>query len=289
MKTNENKVDIKKPIVVLYHGDIDGFGAAWAAWKVFGNKADYVEAKHQTPPPEGLTNKRIFFVDFCYDDKETMQKLLAENKEVVVIDHHLSNKGNAEVSTECVFDNNHSGVFLAWKYFHPKKKVPLLVRHIEDIDLWKFKMAGTKELMMALDAFEFEFKLWDKIAADFENSKKRRKYFEDGVAVSKFQDRMIEKNMEGGEDVTICGQEAFAVNSSGIDPSELGNLIVKRKKKIGLIWRYDKGRLKVSLRAGNKLNADVSKISAEFGGGGHKNSAGFSVIDPKIEFPWKKK
>ena len=37
---------------VIYHADCtDGFGAAYSAWKLLGNRADYYACKHGTKPP----------------------------------------------------------------------------------------------------------------------------------------------------------------------------------------------------------------------------------------------
>ena len=37
----------KKENIIIYHSDCyDGFSAAWAAWKKFGSKAEYLPVKH---------------------------------------------------------------------------------------------------------------------------------------------------------------------------------------------------------------------------------------------------
>ena len=37
---------------VIYHADCtDGFGAAYSAWKLLGNRAEYHACKHGTKPP----------------------------------------------------------------------------------------------------------------------------------------------------------------------------------------------------------------------------------------------
>ena len=41
-----------KNIVIIYHTDCrDGFGAAWAAWKKFGDSATYIPGKTELAPP----------------------------------------------------------------------------------------------------------------------------------------------------------------------------------------------------------------------------------------------
>ena len=77
-----------KKIVIIYHDQCrDGFGAAYAAWKKFGDDASYIPRKTQDPVPEGLENKEIYIVDYSYK-KPDLERLREDNKSVVVIDHH---------------------------------------------------------------------------------------------------------------------------------------------------------------------------------------------------------
>src|SRR3989344_3599696 len=69
LERREKSRKISKDIVVLYHSNCtDGFGGAWAAWKKFGDKAEYIGVIHQTPVPKGLKNKCIYSVDFTYPE-----------------------------------------------------------------------------------------------------------------------------------------------------------------------------------------------------------------------------
>src|SRR3989338_10219323 len=127
-----------KKIIILYHADCsDGFGGAWAAWKKFGNKVSYIPVWHQEPPPKGLKNKIIYMIDFTYPEKIT-KKLIRDNKRVTSIDHHETAEKTTKLTFDYRFSLDNSGSALAWKYFHPKKKIPLFLKNIEDMDLWKF-------------------------------------------------------------------------------------------------------------------------------------------------------
>ena len=54
--------------VVIYHADCtDGFGAAFAAWKLLGNKAEYHACKHGTKPPD-VRGKTVAILDFSFDN-----------------------------------------------------------------------------------------------------------------------------------------------------------------------------------------------------------------------------
>ena len=46
--------------IVLYHaGCPDGFGAAWACWKKFGDNAEYMPVSHGSPPPN-VEGKNVY-------------------------------------------------------------------------------------------------------------------------------------------------------------------------------------------------------------------------------------
>ena len=88
-----------KKIVVIYHDQCrDGFGAAYAAWKKFGDDASYIPRKTQDPAPEGLQDKDIFIVDYSYK-KPVLEDLQKNNRSVVVIDHHETAKGGTCLCT----------------------------------------------------------------------------------------------------------------------------------------------------------------------------------------------
>ncbi len=54
-----------RSIAVLYHADCpDGFGAAWAAWKKFDDRAMYPPVRHNEPPPKEIAGKAVYTVDF---------------------------------------------------------------------------------------------------------------------------------------------------------------------------------------------------------------------------------
>lgn len=272
-----------KDTVVLYHKNcFDGFGAAYAAWKKFGDKAVYTPIDHHTPPPKNLHGKKLYMADIAYSAK-IMKKLVKICASVTIIDHHVSNGDAIKCVADCLYDINHSGSVLTWKYFHPQKPVPWLLRHIEDYDIWKFKLKNTKEITAFLDATDFDFKLWDKISCDLEDSKKRKKYIEMGKIILKYRKRVISKLLGQADKVNFKNYKALAVNSP-ILQSELGNLMIEKGYQVSIIWYQKNGRRNFSLRSNG--NVDVSKIAEKLGGGGHKAASGFS-LSIKKPMPWK--
>lgn len=276
---------VTKNIVILYHGDCsDGFGGAWAAWKKFGAKADYVPLFRSHPLPAGLKKKEIYFIDFTPNRAIGIKKLIRDNVRVTCIDHHISAEENVALTYKPLFALKNSGAVLAWQYFHPGRKAPWLLRTIEDMDLWKFKMPDTKAVYAFLDLYDFDFRLWDKFAEDFENPSKRRSHLEKGKLVLRYEDKAIERIIgKSAEKVLFAGYRTYAVNSAQY-ASEIGNELCATFPPMAIIWNKQPGSTAVSLRSDGTV--DVAKIAARFGGGGHKASAGFNIPEGK-PLPWK--
>ena len=58
--------------------------------------------------------------------------------------------------------------------------------------------------------------------------------------------------------------------------SEVGHELANKSESFGMIWYLgEENKAKVSLRSNGDY--DVSAIAKCFGGGGHRNAAGFSV------------
>lgn len=275
---------IKKKIVILYHANCtDGFGAAWAAWKHFGSRAEYVPVFHHEHPPEGLVNKEIYTVDFTYPWNIT-KSLIKKNKRVTAIDHHISSKETTLKTYKPLYNINRSGAVLSWMYFHPDKKVPLLLRYIEDTDIWKFTLPHSRELWEYLDLFDFNFKIWNRLARDFEHASKRKEFMAQGAILAKKDEHYIERLIANNkEKVQFEGLTTYAINSP-LFSSEIGHRLSKLLPPIAIIWHRKEGMVYVSLRSDGSV--DVSKLASRFGGGGHRAAAGFALKGNK-KLPWR--
>ena len=192
---------------------------------------------------------------------------------LTVIDHHETNKEAASLADSKLFDMAHSGAVLSWKFFHPGKPVPRLLRHVEDYDIWKFRLRHTREIAEALSLYDMNFKTWDKLVRDFEQGKEK-KYIEEGTTLLRSRDRRIGRLIGFGEDVTFEGHKALMVNSP-FYVSEIGHSIVKHGTPVALIWSWREGKVVVSLRSDGKA-VNVAKLAERYGGGGHAAAAGFT-------------
>jgi uncharacterized protein len=274
----------KNKIVVIYHGDCpDGFSGAWAAWKKFGNKATYIGAVDRHNPPDNLQGKEVYFIDWVYP-KATMAEVMKIAKKVIALDHHETAEDATRSVTEFSYDVNHSGAVLAWQYFHPNKPVPKLLLYVEDFDLWKWKYKDTRAIQAVLDTQPQTFEKWSKLVRKVENAESRAECIKLGRTLIEYQERLIEHALTEAEPVEFEGYEVLAVNSLFFG-SELGDRLSKIKPPFSIIWREGKRSIRVSLRSRNGF--DVSKIAQKYGGGGHKEAAGFK-IEAGEPLPWKR-
>ncbi len=274
-----------KRIVVIYHKNcVDGFAGAWAAWRRFGNTAEYIAVRPGTLPQKRLRGKEIYSIDVSFS-KIIQEKLRRENKSVVILDHHVSRKNDTKAFPENVFDNDHSGALLAWNYFHPKKKPPRLLKYVEEDDLWRYRLPHSKEIGTALMLLDFDFRVWNVCAKRFENKVQLGKIIEQGKTILEYNRKTIAFIMKRSVSlVQFDGHKVLAANSPILE-SDLGHELAKKRPPFGIVWRVESnGDIGVSLRSSGKV--DVSKIAVKHGGGGHKKAAGFEVKKGK-KVPWK--
>ncbi len=283
MKKPSAKVP-KQKIVVIYHGKCpDGFGGAWAAWKKFGAKAAYLPARDRSTPPVSLKNKIVYLIDYTYDEP-IIKKLLKDNICVTAIDHHVSQRSATMLTEKYLYDVHHSGAVLAWQYFHPGMPVPMLLRYVEDRDIWKWKVPHAREVLMMVDLAPYDFKAWSRLAKDIDDSRVRATYLKKGTLLDLHYRSLYEKLLPNAELVKFAGYKIYALNCPYYFADDLGHELAVKTKSFSLLWNESGGRIRCSLRSAGAI--DVAKIAKKFGGGGHKQSSGFSFPVGK-KTPWK--
>ena len=272
---------------VIYHSNcLDGFGAAWAARRYFqvnGKREDveFIPGVYQTTLPD-VTGKFVYVVDFSYK-REDMKKLASQAKQITVIDHHASAIKDLEdldkevVNLNLHFGKDNSGAVLTWRHFFPNNECPMLLKHIEDRDLWAWKLEGTKEITTGLFAKGFNFEGWSELIETGENGIAHL-YAIGSVLNEKFDADLARIIKSSTHRLVIDGYSVPAINAPGMFASEGGN-ILSQGEPFAAVYQILDGKLSFSLRSqGNEAQAlDVSVIAAKFGGGGHKNAAGFSI------------
>ncbi len=270
--------------MVLYHASCaDGFGAAWAAWKVLGNKAVYVPVQYGQPyPPEidgGISN--LYLVDFSYP-VETMHRLANCANQMVVIDHHKTAEGPLDSfaaqsgdGVTVVFDLQKSGAVLTWEYFRPGERLPNLLKFVQDRDLWQWKLPESKEVSACIQSRPFEFNEWDFLCNALDDGAHLWRLIDEGKAILRYQSQQIERAVRQAELQDIRGEKVPVVNATTLQ-SEIGEALcreyVDAPFSATFFIRSD-GKKVWSLRSRNGY--DVGAFAKAQGGGGHPAAAGF--------------
>lgn len=264
-----------KKIMVLYHaGCPDGFGAAWAFNQKYGTKARYIPVSHSNEPPV-VTGRDVFIVDFCYP-RPIMEELAEEANTITVIDHHKTAQQSCGDLDFCHFDMEQSGAVLAWKHLFGGRVVPTLLRYVQDRDLWTWKLDSTEQVLSVVDSHDRNFASWNQLNLDLGEigSQGWQKFVDSGAEIMRYKKSIIKSTLSNQHRIDILGESVPAINS-GCFQSELGNILCEGEE-YAAVYYFDGERYRFSLRSeGNGM--DVSSIALEFGGGGHKNAAGFFV------------
>jgi oligoribonuclease NrnB/cAMP/cGMP phosphodiesterase (DHH superfamily) len=305
-----------KPLVI-YHADCtDGFGAAFAAWLKLGDEAEYVPCQYGeylSKQQIDFADREIYILDFSFP-KDAMDVLFTQAKRVVWLDHHKTafemwcgkyEKGctyteKSYQGLHCILLNdNKSGAMLAWEYFHPGTSVPMLIQHIDDRDRWQFKIEGSKELHAYLASVKpWSFKTW-RVYCNAVHSIDHV-YFSEGEAILRAQDAHVKGMCEQARKCVIlakgtkelmdlhhgrCLFPGLAVNAT-IHMSEVGHELANSSGTFGLVYYIGAdNKVKCSLRSNGDY--DVSAMARAFGGGGHRNAAGFET-DVETLMRWLK-
>ena len=277
---NSSTGEALQDVVIIYHAKCrDGFGAAYAAWKKFGDNASYIPQSDRRNPPAGLEGKEIYIIDYSFP-RDILEKLEGANKSVMVIDHHQSAEHDVMAFPGNIFDNDHSGAVLAWHYFHPDQEVPELLLQVEDHDLRKFKMQDNRDFNTAIGLYPMTFEAWDLIVEALKDETERSHFIAKGNLVARFEDKLVNGILEFKERVLFEGNEVWAVNCERTYRSIIGNRLAgfnlkEHKTPIGIVYSRFNGKVHVSLRSHGDM--DVAEIAQKYGGGGHRNASAFEV------------
>ena len=266
MKSKEGLVN------VYYHKNCsDGFGSAWAAHKYFGDRAKYIPISHHDDVVVE-DNSINYFLDIA-PKKSLLKELEFYSKEIHIIDHHISCYDYLKDKDYYHFNINHSGCVLTWKYFFPYKEVPPILKYVEDRDLWKKEFEETDNIFLYLNTFEGGFDSWDKCNDLI--SKDLSQCIEKGSVIYQYRDFVVNKVKKNKHILNISGHNVWCINSPFFQ-SYMLSTIYQKENFMGCYY-YDGERYIFSLRSSKNSKIDLSEIAKVYGGGGHKNAAGFSV------------
>lgn len=297
-----------KPDVCLYHFPCDdGFASAWVARKRWPDLVMAPTNYGQMFPDVDYRGKNILIADFSYKPDAISELMMSFGaRSIVMLDHHKTAQADlkdftveicgdakfsagdmvgmfrdfAELDRPAVaarFDMDRSGASLTWEFCFPDQPMPMLIKLIEDRDLWRFKNPWTRAFSLLLRSYPYDFDTWTTFANSLELNPVEMRH--EAEAIERFYDRKIAdmlptatmKTIGKWKDVPVAhAPYAFA--------SDLANELLKAHPgaPFAAVVVDAYGGRTYSLRSEDSRQ-DVSEVAKTFGGGGHRNAAGFRV------------
>lgn len=295
-----------KPDVCFYHFPCDdGFAAAWTVRKRWPDVALY-PINYQQPLPEvDLAGKNLLLVDFSFKSAQ-LKEIAAIASTVVVIDHHKTAateladfpKGDgwnpysvglqllahaaAPRNVVTIFDMDQCGAALTWRFCFPNSEIPLLIQLVEDRDLWRCELPDSRRFSLYLRSFPYDFEIWSEINDSARHGTTVWATMKTSArAIERFYDARVADIVQTATLQALAGFDGVPVAHAPYSfVSDVGHELLKKYPKApfaGVIVNAYGGRT-VSLRSDDG-RFDVSEIAQKYGGGGHRNAAGFR-LDP---------
>ncbi len=294
-----------KPLVIYHANCADGFTAAWAVRQAMD--CEFHAAVHGAPPPPADA-RDLVLVDFCYP-QQVMLDLQQVARSILVLDHHKSAEADLPANHKtaddeltvvriygcatwsafrgwveqdkcegirkamiyALFDMDRSGAGIAWDFFHPGQARPALIDHVEDRDLWRFALPGTREIQAAVFSYAYQFEVWDRLMATPVETLRAQ-----GVAIERKHHKDVAELVKVAKRQMVIGHYDVPVASLPYTlASDAGHLMAKGQPFAACYYDKEGGRV-FSLRSTDR-GVDVSEVAKLYGGGGHARAAGFTV------------
>jgi uncharacterized protein len=254
----------------MHGGCRDGFCAAWVCKTALeAQDPEFHEGYYGQAPPD-VAGRDVVIVDFSYPLPE-MQQIAKQAKSVLVLDHHVSAKealaSFAGDNVHVTFDMNKSGARLAWDHYFPGLGPPWLVAYVEDRDLWRFALKNSKEVNAWISVLPFEFDMWS-----YQSRHDAASAATQGGAVVAKMNQYVREVSKNARLVSFHDQVVPLVNAPQTDISELLDRLRQGHPFAIGWWQRGDGKFQYSLRS---KDYDVSRVAKAYGGGGHRNAAGF--------------
>jgi oligoribonuclease NrnB/cAMP/cGMP phosphodiesterase (DHH superfamily) len=246
------------------------------------------------------------------EERLWMRPFVEFSGEFVWIDHHVSamaamdrvlSERETEVSiqgvhrvskrTTITFDVTKSGALLTYEHFF-EGEAPLLFQYISDRDLWTFRLPFTREVSSYLRTVPKTVEEYDALVAELQNQKSFDRIVFAGSAVLRSDIAEAEHAVKRAYRVRFPTSRPSTLSrfGTGVTPDDswpvvpvvnttsliseiVGALAETAPFAVG--WYRHHDEVRVSLRSRGADGSDVRAIAESFGGGGHRNAAGFTL------------
>lgn len=261
-----------RPLCIYHHNCTDGFAAAWVVRRFFHGVVDFHPGRYGDDPPD-VTGRDMFIVDFSYK-RPVLLQMIKQAASLTILDHHLSAQEDLQDLPDAIarFDMERSGAMITWRYFFPSTEPPQLLRHIQDRDLWRWALEGSRDIVTGLFSHPYDFDVWDDLMQPAALPQLRN----DGEAIDrKHRKDLAELLPKATRRMIIGGVDVPVANLPPTMASDAAGQLAIGEPFAAVYWDTAHSR-QFSLRS-SRTGADVSKIAEHYGGGGHRHAAGFSL------------
>lgn len=170
-----------------------------------------------------------------------------------------------------------SGAQIAWDFFHPGEPRPKLVDYVADRDLWRFDLGNSREVAAWLFSLDYTFAEWSRAAEAMEDNNSFYRAAMAGGAIERKHHKDIAELLKvTRREMVIAGHRVPVANLPYTMASDAAGQMAQGAPFAACY--YDRPDARVfSLRSRGDGGIDVSEIAAAYGGGGHRNAAGFQA------------
>jgi len=286
-------------VVVIYHKNcLDGIAAAWVAWAHYKGNVDllpmqYGDSLEETFGPNAcaLIGKKVYCLDFSFSLEDT--KTLMEVCQLIVLDHHetaVRNLGKIALTSiksaadaginflesvqpppnTIIVDRNYSGAMLSWMWFHGHAEAPYGIQCVQDRDLWKWQVDGSRQWTAAAFSHELTVENFDMLLMVPPTTT-----IVEGTAIQRHMEKTMNVLAKSARRFQLDEYDVPIVNCNALFASDLGAKLAQ-EEAFSVTYNDSQNGRQFSLRTSRK-DVKVNEIAERFGGGGHPGAAGFRI------------
>ncbi|MCB1534889.1 MAG: hypothetical protein KDJ44_09225 [Rhodoblastus sp.] len=288
-----------KPDVCIYHSPCaDGFGAAYAVWERW-HDVQLIPGVYGEAPPDA-TGKHVLLVDFSYK-RPVLEAMSEKAASITILDHHKTAEADLETfavvnpvdadsiddvvaatqpglgNIRAIFNMGKSGAVLAWEFCHPGQEVPLLLKYVEDRDLWRFELEDSRAIAAWVFSYPYDLGTWAVMRNRISHPVTRAGAVAEGEAIERKHHKDVAELLEKTvRPMVIGGRKVLCANLPYTMASDAAGKLAEGAPFGACYFDRADGMRVFSLRS-TRDGEDVSAIAAAYGGGGHKHAAGFQM------------
>jgi hypothetical protein len=265
-----------RPWVLITHkGCMDGNGCILACNQAADEagieRPEVYSAQYgQNPVKPDVKGKNVLIADFSFD-RETLLAMEKEANSLVLIDHHESAEKELTGLDFCIFDKTHSGAVLTFQFLFPFREVPLMLKYIEDRDIWKWEQSFSKEVNAYLSLYINDISTL-KTMYDVSDSEFLLGATTGGKGILEYQASIITKVASKQPALVKWGKYEIPCLNTTTLISEIGNELSKQYPFV-MMYFFTATELVFSFRSSDP-SIDLTKLLVPKG---HKHAAGRSI------------